>query len=95
MTQFVFPYHLTIGRNHGMKACVYEEACGSKKVSLRRTKQKLSCHIAGYLSQPPSEETYRNGEHHDNVEGAGNIDSAAGGDSAHICLSQNVCRGRI
>jgi hypothetical protein len=63
-------------------------------VSFRRTKQTLSCLITGYLSWSPSEVICRNEEHHENVEGARNIDSSASGDSVHISLNQNVCRKR-
>jgi hypothetical protein len=55
----------------------------------------LSCRITGHLSRASSEVTCLNEEHHENVEEAGNIDSSAGGDSAHLSLNQNVCRKGI
>jgi hypothetical protein len=63
-----FSWSLDDTRKNGDEACVYEEASGSKKVSLRRTKQKLSRQITGYLSQAPSEVTCRNEEHNNNVK---------------------------
>jgi hypothetical protein len=61
------------GENHEKKARVYEEDCGSKNVSFRRTKNMLGCHIAGHLSWVPSEVTRRNEESHQNVKEAGNV----------------------
>jgi hypothetical protein len=62
------------------KANVYEETCGSKKVSFRRAKHTLLCEFAGHLSWTVSEVTCRYEERHENVEGGGNIDSSASGD---------------
>jgi uncharacterized protein RhaS with RHS repeats len=47
--------------------------------------------ITAHLSWALSEVTYRNEEHHEYVEVAGNIDSSASGDSAHLSPYQNVC----
>jgi hypothetical protein len=48
----------------------------------------------GHLSWAPSEIACRSGEHHENVEGNGNIGSSASGETAHISLNPNVCRKR-
>jgi hypothetical protein len=56
-THLVFPDHWKTWANHGKKSCVYEEACGSKEVNLRRPKQPLSCQITGYLTEIPSQVT--------------------------------------
>jgi hypothetical protein len=69
-----FSDHRKIRANHGKKSCIYEEACGSKKMSFRRTKQTLSSQITGRLNRAPSEVTCRTEEHHESVEGAGHID---------------------
>jgi hypothetical protein len=37
----------------------------------------------------------QNEERHENVRGAGNIDSSANGDSAHLSLNQNVRMKRM
>jgi hypothetical protein len=47
------------------------------------------------MSWAPSETTCRNEEHHENVEGAGNIDSSESGDSVHLSLNQYAGRIRI
>jgi hypothetical protein len=49
----IFPDHWTKRGNHQNEVCDYEEACGSKKVSLRRTKQELSCETH-WVSEPCS-----------------------------------------
>jgi hypothetical protein len=90
-----FPDNWKMRANHGKEACVYEEACWSKKVSFRRTKQTLSCHVTGHLSWAPSETTCRNEEHYENVEGAGNIVSSTSGGSPNLSLNQYVCRKSI
>jgi hypothetical protein len=61
-------------------------------VVLIRTKLTSCCQVSLHLSRVPFQVTYRNEEHHENVEGAGNMDSSATGDSAHLSLNQNVCR---
>jgi hypothetical protein len=55
------------------------------------TKVKLPCH---WVSEPCSirEVTFRNEQHHENVEGAGHIDSSASVDSVHLSSNQNICR---
>jgi hypothetical protein len=88
----VFPDHSKIRANHGRKASVYEESCGSKKVSFKRTKHTLSCQITWYIRWTASDVTCRNEQHHENVEGSGNTDSSASGDSNHISFNQYVCR---
>jgi hypothetical protein len=67
--------------------------CG-RKVSFRRSKQSLSCKIAGNLTWAPSEVTCQNEDHHENVKGTGCIDSSACYDSANLSLNQNACRKR-
>jgi hypothetical protein len=68
-----------------------DEACGSKKVSFRRTKQTSFCHITRNLIRAPSEVARENEKHHENVAGAGNIDSSARGNSAHLSQSKPHC----
>jgi hypothetical protein len=41
---------------------IYEEICGSKKVSFRRTKQRSDCHVTGHVNWTASEVTCRNAE---------------------------------
>jgi hypothetical protein len=93
MMQLVFPDHWTIRVNYKKKACVYEEACRCKKMSLTRTKHRLTCEITEYLSWAPSGVTFRNEEHHENVKETGNIDSFVSCDSAHLGLNQWCATG--
>jgi hypothetical protein len=60
-------------------------------VRLKRTKHTLNCRVTGHLSWAPSEVTCRNEEHDENAEDAGNIDSLASGEYAHLGLNQCVC----
>jgi hypothetical protein len=59
-------------------------------VSFRRTRQTLNYQITGHLSRALSQVTRRNEDHHENEEAAGNIDSSASGDSAHLSVDHNV-----
>lgn len=64
-------------------------------MSFRRINQYLRCQITAHLSWAPSEVGSRNDEHHENVEGAGNINSSASCESVYLSLSQNVRGSRI